>query len=78
MTLALVIGILDLIPAVAGSQVDLVPWSGGQFSFQTIIPGDLASWPCTALSSLLRQSLQPKLFGDMGIHPLAMLAALYL
>jgi sporulation integral membrane protein YtvI len=76
MTLALVIGILDLIPAV-GPGLILFPWSGVSFLFGHHSRG-LGILALYGAIFLLRQSLQPKLFGDAaGIHPLAMLAALY-
>jgi sporulation integral membrane protein YtvI len=76
MTLALVIGILDLIPAL-GPGLIMFPWSAASFLLGYHSKG-LGILTLYGVIFLVRQSLQPKLFGDaVGIHPLVMLAALY-
>ena len=76
MTLALVIGIVDLVPAI-GPGLIIFPWSAVSFLFGHHSKG-LGVLVLYGVIFLMRQSLQPKLFGDaVGIHPLAMLAALY-
>ncbi|NLM95163.1 MAG: sporulation integral membrane protein YtvI [Firmicutes bacterium] len=76
MTLALVIGIVDLVPAI-GPGLIIFPWSAFSFLFGHHSKG-LGVLVLYGVIFLMRQSLQPKLFGDaVGIHPLAMLAALY-
>lgn len=76
MTLALVAGILDLIPII-GPGFLLMPWAA-----VSVLLGDvrLAVWLILIYVAifLTRQTLQPKILGDsIGVHPLLMLAALY-
>lgn len=76
MTLAIINGLLDIIPMV-GPGLVFIPWAG-----ISLLMGDLP----LAIKLLViyfamfvtRQVLQPKVLGDsIGAHPLLMLAALY-
>lgn len=76
MTLALVAGILDLIPVV-GPGFLMMPWA-----LANLLLGDapLAIYLLLIYAAifLVRQLLQPKILGDsIGIHPLLMLATIY-
>lgn len=76
MTLALVTGILDLMPMV-GPGFLFMPWAG-----ISLLVGDTSIAIELALVYagvfIVRQALQPKILGDsIGAHPLLMLAALY-
>ena len=76
MTLALVSGILDLIPVV-GPGFLFLPWS-----LFSLLLGDAALAFYLLLIYLaiflVRQLLQPKILGDsIGVHPLLMLATIY-
>lgn len=75
-TLALVAGVLDIIP-VLGPGFLLVPWAVGAWTI-----GDTALaiklLILFMISFLIRQIFQAKILGDfIGVHPLPMLMALY-
>ncbi len=76
MTLAIIAGILDIIP-VLGPGFLLVPWAIGAWLLgQTALATKLLL--IFALSFLIRQLFQAKILGDfIGVHPLPMLIALY-
>lgn len=76
MTLALLAGILDLIPVI-GPGFLMFPWAG-----VSLLMGDtrLAVFLILihAAIFLVRQLLQPKILGDsIGVHPLLMLVTIY-
>lgn len=76
MTLAIVAGVLDIIP-VLGPGFLLIPWAIGAWTLgQTALATKLIL--LFGLSFFLRQLFQAKILGDfIGVHPLPMLLALY-
>lgn len=75
--LAIIIGILDLLPMV-GPGIALVPWA--LWSLATGQPGlGIGLLVLYAVVFLVRQFLEVKIIGErMGLHPLAILLSIYL
>ncbi|MGI6037296.1 MAG: sporulation integral membrane protein YtvI [Limnochordia bacterium] len=76
MLLAIIIGVLDMIPAI-GPGIIMFPWSIVSFLTGNN-PRAIQLLILYAVIFVARQTLQPKIFSDsVGIHPLAILVALY-
>lgn len=74
--IAFVIGFIDALPVFGVGSV-MVPWIIYQFIFGDVKIG-IALLVIYAIVYILRQILEPKIFGSqMGVHPLLALAAMY-
>ncbi|MGE5418197.1 MAG: sporulation integral membrane protein YtvI [Acidobacteriota bacterium] len=76
-TLGLVIGICDIIPLV-GPGIVYIPWVIWEFAngHTGLAIGLIVVW---VTGIIIRQLLEPKIYGDqLGLHPLATLASLYI
>jgi len=76
LTLALIAGILDVIPVV-GPGFLFMPWAAFAWTLKQPVLG-IQLLVLYAVIFLVRQVLQPKILGDsIGVHPLAMLVAIW-
>ncbi|MGE5405091.1 MAG: sporulation integral membrane protein YtvI, partial [Candidatus Saccharibacteria bacterium] len=76
-TLGLVIGLCDIIPLV-GPGIIYIPWVIWEFAngHTGLAVGLIIVW---VTGIIIRQLLEPKIYGDqLGLHPLATLASLYI
>lgn len=76
-TMGIVIGICDIVPLI-GPGIVYIPWVIWEFAngHTGLAAGLLVVW---VTGIIIRQLLEPKIYGDqLGLHPLATLASLYI